>query len=326
MYMSTSHPRQQSFHPFLISIALFFSLAIVLIWGGIRYWVNGAPDEQAVRVPAIPVSMTARQSGQPIRNISTSPWGQRSTPDVLLPPIERPLDTTGSMVSIPGGEFTSAAQRRGFTEPYRLDRTEVTNKAYRLFLSATHDDPHRYCHPDEPAGKNHLPRYWKKDWQPELLRRLAAADIAPFDLRTFRAPYKPVVGVDWWDAFSYSRWAGKRLPTRAEWTKAAGGPDGRRWPWGDDWDPKRANIADQINGEGDGRAHAGMVTAFPRGVSVYGNLNMAGNVAEWTIEGFVMGGSSHSSPSGAITTAAEMRHPNYRSFDLGFRAAATGVP
>ncbi len=267
--------------------------------------------------------LTRLNNDKPVKDFSRPVVGHSGAPDIPYTSTRQPLNRqVGQMVNIPGGDFVSANNRRGYTEPYRLDRTEVTNSAYGKFLTATSDDPHRFCHPDEPLGKNHTPRYWINDWQPSLLRRRAAGAIAPFDLDTFRDPVKPVVGIDWWDAYAFTHWAGKRLPTRSEWTKAAGGTQGSRWPWGDAWDPARANTGGEMNGERDGYIYAAPVDTFVQGASAYGNLNMAGNAAEWTVEGFTMGGSSVSSPSGVITTAAKIRDPGYRSFDTGFRAAA----
>ncbi len=214
------------------------------------------------------------------------------------------------------------------SEPVRVDRLEVTNLEYRGFLEATRADadPHRHCHPEEPADKDHTPRYWRADWQPALLRDNGTAALQPFDLETFKRPHHPVVGVDWWDARAYARWAGKRLPSREEWREAAAGDEERAWPWGDDWDPKRVNAGGEKWGEKDGHIYAAPAESFPGGASPTGALHMAGNVAEWTDEGFVAGGSSRSVPSDTRTAAGRLRPPGYRAFDVGFRCASGVTP
>jgi formylglycine-generating enzyme required for sulfatase activity len=136
---------------------------------------------------------------------------------------------------------------------YHIAETPVTNSQYAAFLQAT---------------AREQPRDWRKDGKP------------PRGKRDY-----PVVWVSWHDALAYCRWlsevTGKRyrLPSEAEWEKAARGTDGRIYPWGNQWDAKRCNIASESGG---GQGKVISVGAYPEGASPYGVLDMAGNVREWT--------------------------------------------
>jgi formylglycine-generating enzyme required for sulfatase activity len=203
-------------------------------------------------------------------------------------------DIPVDMALIPSGEFTMGSpegsdgfpdehpERRVFLSGYFLDRFEVTNEAYTAFVQAT---GHR-----TPANATQAATLWANN------RPIPGIE------------HHPVVNVSWEDADAYCRWAGKRLPTEAEWEKAARGTDSRRYPWGNDWDFSRANSAsywaqrtiafqsgadwDAFWGSGEGARLAkekGIqgevltmpVDSFPHAVSPYGLFGMAGNASEW---------------------------------------------
>jgi formylglycine-generating enzyme required for sulfatase activity len=127
-----------------------------------------------------------------------------------------------------------------------IDEAEVTNAQYKKFLEASGYKPEH--------AENFL-RHWPNGEMPEVLAE------------------HPVVYVDIDDARAYAKWVKKRLPTEAEWQLAAQGLDGRKWPWGDDFDPNKCNTT------GTGTLP---VRSHPAGKSPYGCYHMSGNVWEWT--------------------------------------------
>lgn len=88
----------------------------------------------------------------------------------------------------------------------------------------------------------------------------------------------PAIEVSWHGAKAYCQWAGKRLPTEQEWFSACAGPQRTRFPWGETFEPERANIS----GDKDGFLRTAPVGSFPKGASPYGALDLGGNVWEWT--------------------------------------------
>jgi iron(II)-dependent oxidoreductase len=106
---------------------------------------------------------------------------------------------------------------------------------------------------------------------------------APLDWENGKIPdnkyLHPVVMVSWYDAKAYCEANGKHLPSEAEWEKAARSVDARRWPWGNEMEPKRLNTYYNIGMTTE-------VTRYTDGISVYGVFDMAGNVSEWTASDF----------------------------------------
>jgi len=156
-------------------------------------------------------------------------------------------------------------------------------------------------HPDQTNGKSHTPNGWN-----ELP---ANAD----DL--------PVVGVDWFDAYAFARWAGRRLPTNDEWDFAARGTTTRLYPWGDTFDPNRCATV----GKGPVSVHSN-----PEGQSPSGVLHLADNVQEWTADDMdenhkkaLRGGSWTLSPEiyGMVYLKDTRAVPTSRHKDVGFRCA-----
>jgi formylglycine-generating enzyme required for sulfatase activity len=171
-----------------------------------------------------------------------------------------PLKQIGQMISIPAGHFLRGDQFNEGQEDERPARTiyldafwimehEVTQKQYMGFIQATGRKPPLKCH------------YGKPSWDPDG----ATADY-------------PVVCVNWKDANAYCNWAGMRLPTEAEWEKAARGPQGLRFAWGN-----ASPSCEKSSFSGCKGSEAGLraVGSKPLGLSPYGLHDMTGSVWEW---------------------------------------------
>jgi len=155
-------------------------------------------------------------------------------------------------------------------ERYCIDSTEVTEAQYQEFLANVSFQPGTE-HPRCADNKEYEPGLWLSPTYPY-------DGCDPFFWRPDETPDWPVSSVDWCDAYAYCKWAGKRLPTEQEWEKAARGTDGRRYPWGNEFDPEK------VNGMEAGYRRTLPVGSLPAGASPYGVMDMAGNVAEWTAD------------------------------------------
>lgn len=234
------------------------------------------------------------------------------------------------MVYIPKGVFTMGVrdgrideqpEHKVFLYGFYIDRYEVTNAQYKEFIDATGHpapfvDPKKY-----PWAKEYN---WVDGMYPEG-----------------KGNY-PVVLVSWDDASAFAKWKGKRLPTEAEWEKAARGKDKRRYPWGNDWNGLTCNSRES------GYLQAMPVDSFATGVSPYGAYNLSGNVWEWCADWYdkdyyvhspaenpqgadvsatrvIRGGSWDTFGRNRLTTyARESQFPNTKSYDIGFRCVRDG--
>jgi serine/threonine-protein kinase len=176
------------------------------------------------------------------------------------------------MVYVPAGEFEMGSTEGEDNEKpvhtvaldsFWIDQTEVTNGQYRRCVEA------RDCSPPAESGSYARAGYYGYS----------------------RYDDYPVIYVSWRQAADYCTWAGARLPTEAEWEYAARGPEGRAYPWGDEFDGTRLNYCDVDCPEqwadetmDDGYTDTAPVGSYPGGASWCGALDMAGNVWEWVAD------------------------------------------
>ncbi|MGW2023302.1 ergothioneine biosynthesis protein EgtB [Streptomyces decoyicus] len=219
----------------------------------------------------------------------------RHGPAVLTAPEPPPApdDILPAEALVPGGPFTMGTA----TEPWALDNerpahhrlvpaflidtTPVSNGAYQRFIEAGgYEDP-RWWAPEGwtqvQENKLHAPLFWKRDGGQWLRRRFGVTEPVP--------PDEPVLHVSWYEADAYARWAGRRLPSEAEWEKAARHDPAtgraRRFPWGDeDPTPAHANL-------GQRHLRPAAIGSYPDGQSPLGVRQLIGDVWEWTSSDFL---------------------------------------
>jgi eukaryotic-like serine/threonine-protein kinase len=278
-------------------------------------------------VPSSDPTSSATSAPTPTKRASLT-----ETATAVPSPSQTPLPEAGDtrirsqdkalMVYVPAGSFLRGStdadematefekpQREVYLEAFWIDRTEVTVGQYRACVDAGG------CAPPMETSSATRPDYY---------------DGGAFD------DY-PVLWVNWYDADTYCRWVGARLPTEAEWEKAARGTDERVFPWGDVWNESHTNANDRL---GDTRP----VGSFPAGASPYGALDMSGNVWEWVADWFneeyyissltrnptgPLSGSERSMRSGSWYSRIAWQRaanrgsaePNFSDDDIGFRCA-----
>ncbi|WP_328477302.1 ergothioneine biosynthesis protein EgtB [Streptomyces sp. NBC_00377] len=282
----------------------------------------------------------------------------RAGPQALTAPDPEPapLFTGPAEVLVPGGPFTMGTSgepwaldnerpaHRREVAPFHIDTTPVTNGAYQAFIADGGYDDERWWTKEGWAhvrrGGIHAPLFWQRDGGQWLRRRFGVTEVVP--------PDEPVLHVCWYEADAYARWAGRRLPTEAEWEKAArfdpatGGS--MRYPWGDaDPAPEHANL---------GQRHLRPAPAgsYPAGESPLGVRQLIGDVWEWTSSDFLpypgfrmfpykeysevffgrdykvlRGGSFAVDPVACRGTFRNWDHPIRRQIFSGFRTARTGA-
>ncbi|MDH7487096.1 MAG: bifunctional serine/threonine-protein kinase/formylglycine-generating enzyme family protein [Anaerolineae bacterium] len=303
--LERAQPRRgQGLRPFLLIAVVVLLVAVV--WAAVKWVMPAEPTPTVVvsvpdtatpaptRLPtdtppaappptAMPTPLPATATPVPptptpiIVVVTATPLPATDTP---IPPTPTPApvqpvagatrvwEKDGSItVYVPAGEFTMGSpggdddehpQHTVYVSAFWIDQTEVTNERYLKCVQ---------------GGACRAPT--ECDWGEPTYSDSSKAD-------------HPVVCVSWQDAKAYCEWTGKRLPTEAEWEKAARGTDGLMYPWGDAFDGSRLNFCDancefnhRDSSVDDGYQRTAPVGSYPAGASPYGALDMAGNVWEW---------------------------------------------
>lgn len=258
-------------------------------------------------------------------------------------------------VFIPAGEFKMSSAFESdyrlpvhtvFLDAFWIDRTEVTNAMFAKFVAEEN-----YRTEAEQQGYGYVLDPVNKEWVATYGVFWSSPSGATSDINSLQD--HPVVQVSWNDASAYCQWAGRRLPTEAEWEKAARGTDGRIYPWGNeslagnllnfgdtnlDVDAWRDATVD------DGYWHTAPVGSYPAGASPYGAFDMAGNVSEWVSDWYgsnntsetqtnpigpeigeyrVLRGGSWVSDNETRSTHRGYFEPVMMMDDFGFRCAST---
>jgi formylglycine-generating enzyme required for sulfatase activity/predicted Ser/Thr protein kinase len=333
--------------PAMLALAgvMFVLVAAGTVAGGVR-----ALGALAGRAP------TAAASPPPATSIGVTPGtaGPTDTPHSGLSQRVRAIDNQ-PMVFVGGGQFTMGAsaddpaaldnQKPAHVvtlSPFWIDRTEISNRQFAAFVQIT-----GYQTDAEARG---IAMVWFRNQWTELPGGDWRHPYGPGSTSD-EHPNEPVVAVSWNDAAAYCIWAGARLPSEAEWEKAARGTDGWTWPWGDKWDGSKLNYCDtrcpdpaHDAGADDGFALLAPVDAFAQGASPYGVLNASGNVAEWVADWYdgayyanspgrdplgpptgaervLRGGSWFASQARTHTTTRSSLSPDTAYGNVGFRCA-----
>lgn len=237
------------------------------------------------------------------------------------------------MILIPAGEFIMGTDSEGanadqkpahtvYLDAFYIDKHEVTNAEYEEFILS--------------GGYKSKKLWTKKGWN-FIQNNQIQAPLKYRQNKISTEPDQPVIGVSWYEANAYATWAGKRLPTEAEWEKAARGTDGRIYPWGDEMDFSKLSYFPHVT-------KVQTVGSFANGASPYGVRDMAGSVWEWCADWYsesyynqspgtnskgpgngeyrvLRGGAWNSIRRQLQSTYRYYEKENYQDYTIGFRCA-----
>jgi formylglycine-generating enzyme required for sulfatase activity len=322
-------------------------LVIVLGMAGINSWIQNSLGNEtplSTETPELVVETTPSQAGTIPTSPSTSPIVTTTPTLIITATATQTLGVGSTLISdtdgmtllyVPAGEFTMGSDsgeddekpvHTVFLDAFWIDRTEITNAMYAKCVDAD------VCVPPASTESYTRDRYYGN------------SDFDDY----------PVTNVAWIMAKSYCEWANRRLPTEAEWEKAARGENALVYPWGTNFDGTRVNFCDNNcsfnwadKSSNDGYADTAPVGSYSNGASPYGILDMAGNVWEWVNDWYDSSyyeNSPESNPQGPSTGVGRVLRggawadTNVRSADrdrsvptfalnwMGFRCAMSATP
>jgi len=242
-------------------------------------------------IGAVLVAALLLGGGELLRRLTTSssvtptPASNATAPiPTAMPPLAAQLGDTWTrpadgmvMVYVPAAQF-----QMGSTAEQVRDSVDV------CIVEGLSESYCRHFADEQPAHTVALDAFWidRTEVTNVQYRKCVAAGACTAssynDYDAYNSDAQPVVGVSWHDAAAYCAWTGGQLPTEAQWEYAARGPEGRVYPWGNEWREKVANYDE--GGYKDGYNKSAPVGSFPDGVSWVGALDMAGNAWEWVAD------------------------------------------
>ena len=250
----------------------------------------GSEVKEATSAPESPVPPTPTPTSTPLPPATSTPEPDKER-EVLFPDGETPV----SMVLVPPGEFIMGASEDERDTVLEFGwSAEWAPRVTALVLSAT---PAHVVN----LSSFYIDKYEVTNSQYQIYLAATGETRADFwDQPRFNRPDQPAVGLSWFGAKNFCEWAGKQLPTEAQWEKAARGPKGLSYPWGSTWDRERLHSAEGIAQRSLPNFGTWMgwresltdpdlfkpaaVGSFPEGASPYGAMDMAGNVWEWVAD------------------------------------------
>lgn len=296
---------------------------------------NTGASVAAVQVPAALVGILGE-----LRPVDGGTFQMGTTPQEVAEAVRQCTDEFEGNCQLAYGE-DSFPPHNVTIDPFQMEVTEVTYAQFLAFLNSMGPNSHRNGCEGQPCAAT---------------RAEAENSNIIFDSANYRANpvlnNYPVTGVTWYGAKKYCETIGRRLPTEAEWERAARGPENFLYPWGNIFDVTRANTSrPKVDPTQDG---VEAVDSYPSGASVYGMLNMAGNAAEWVSDWYiatyytqlaqsatvvlnpkgpvagtekvVRGGSWDAVPFFSRSVHRQSRTPSDQTSWIGFRCAADNNP